>query len=170
VQPGLVNYYFGNKQGLLRAVVREVASEMLARVQATAAGEGSPPERVREFIHGMIEANTAAPYAPRLIMEQVLFGDSAIVEEFVESFARPNLKAMLEVFDDGVGSGRFREIDPKYVLPAMAGACAFFFLGSPLLRRIYGIEAIDSEVAREFAESTAELILHGILRRAESPA
>jgi len=163
VQPGLVNYYFGSKQGLLQAVVREVAAEMLARIQAAAAGSGTPDDRVREFIHGMVEANTAAPYAPRLFMEQVLFGESEVVEEFVESFARPNLTAMMEVMRDGMDSGRFREIDPKFILPAMTGACGFFFLGAAVMRHVYDIESIDTEIAREFAESTAELILHGLV-------
>jgi AcrR family transcriptional regulator len=168
VQPGLVNYYFGGKEGLFRAVVGAVAQEMLERIQAAVAGEGSPEERVREFVRGMVEAATAAPYAPRLMVEQVLFGEAGVVEEFVANFARPNLAAMLELLEDGQRSGRFRSVDPRYTIPAMAGACIFFFLSSPVVRRLYEIEPIDAEIARDFADSTAEMILHGIVGR-EAP-
>lgn len=168
VQPGLVNYYFGGKDGLFRAVVSAVAGEMLERIQAAVASEGSPEDRVREFVRGMAQATTAAPYAPRLMVEQVLFGDEAVVEEFVTSFARPNLAAMLALLDAGQESGRFRPVDPRFTIPAMVGACIFFFLSSPVVRRLYEIEPVDAEVAREFADSTAEMILHGIVGRGAS--
>lgn len=165
VQPGLVNYYFGSKDGLFRAVVSAVAEEMLQRVQAAASGEGSPEERVREFVHGMVEATTAAPYGPRLIVEQVLFGDTGVIEEFTESFGRANLAQMLALLNAGQESGDFRPLDPKFTIPAMVGACIFFFLSSPIIRRLYDIEPVDTTVARAFADSTAEMILYGIVGR-----
>ena len=166
VQPGLVNYYFGGKDGLLRAVVAAVAGEMLERIETAVAGEGSPEERVRGFVHGLVQATTAAPYAPRLMVEQVLFGDDAVIEEFVASFGRPNLAAMLGLLEAGRESGHFRPVDPKFTIPAMVGACVFFFLSSPLVRSLYGIEPVDAEVAGDFADDAAEMILHGISARA----
>jgi AcrR family transcriptional regulator len=162
VQPALVNYYFGGKDGLLRSVVASVAEQMLARIQRAVSGGGSPTDRIRELIHGTVEAITAAPYAPRLLVEQVLFADSSVIEEFVENFARPNLAAILALLDDGRKSGSFREVDPRFLVPAMVGSCIFFFLGSPINRRLYGLDEIDADLAREFADHTAELLLRGI--------
>jgi AcrR family transcriptional regulator len=162
VQPALVNYYFGGKDGLLRSVIASVAGKMRFRIQHTVSGEGTPEERIGELVHGIVQAMTAAPYAPRLMAEQVLFADAGVIEEFVENFARPNLAAIRSLLDDGRETGSLREVDPRFLVPAMVGACLFFFLGAPIIRRLYGIEEIGAELAREFAEQTAELILHGI--------
>ena len=162
VQPALVNYYFGGKDGLLRSVIASVAEKMRLRIQQTVSGEGTPEERIRELVHGIVQALTAAPYAPRLMAEQVLFADAGVIEEFVENFARPNLAAIRSLLDDGREMGSLRAADPRFLLPAMVGACTFFFLGAPIIRRLYGIEEIGAELAREFADRTAELILHGI--------
>jgi AcrR family transcriptional regulator len=165
VQPGLVNYYFGSKDGLFRAVVGAVAAEMLRSVQAAVAGGGSPEDRIREFVRGIVRATTAAPYAPRLMVEQVLFADSGVVDEFIESFGRPNLTEMLSLLDAGRKSGDFRPVDPKYTIPAMVGACLYFFLSSSIVSRLLEIEPADTEVAEQFADSTAEMILYGIVGR-----
>jgi AcrR family transcriptional regulator len=91
VQAGLVNYHFGGKTGLLRSAVASISQEMLERVRQAVAHEGSTEERFRALIHGIVEAISAAPYGPRLMVEQILFADAEAVEEFVERIARPKL-------------------------------------------------------------------------------
>jgi len=165
VQPGLVNYHFGSKTGLLRSVVGSVSEEMLDRIHQAIGAKGSTEERFRALVHGIVEAINAAPYAPRLMVEQILFADADVVEEFVERFARPNLAAILELLGDGRRDGSIRDVDPRFMIPSLVGACVFFFLSSPIVRRLYDIDEIDSEITREFASHAAELILHGISTR-----
>jgi len=169
VKPALVSYYFGSKGGLLRAVVGGVAEAMREQLTHELA-TGVPPEQgIRNLIRGTVEAFTAAPYAPRLVVEQVLFADDAVIEEFAESFARPNHAAIVAVLAEGERTGRLREVDPKFLVPALLGACMLFFLGSPMLRRLYPIEKIDAEIAHEFAGQLADLVLNGLaLPRAET--
>jgi AcrR family transcriptional regulator len=165
-----VNYHFGGKTGLLRSVVGTVAEEMLGRVQRAVGAAGSTEERIRALVGGIVEAITAAPYAPRLIVEQILFADADVVEEFVERFARPNLTAILALLDDGRRDGSLRNVDPRFMVPSMIGSCLFFFLSSPIVHRLYHMDEISPEIAQEFAEHTAELILHGIATRPEAAA
>ena len=165
VQAGLVNYHFGGKTALLRSAVASISEEMLERVQQAVSDGGSIEERIRALILGIVEAIAAAPYGPRLMVEQILFADADVVEEFVERFARPNLTAILELLGEGRRAGSIRDVDPRFLVPSMVGSCVFFFLGSPIVRRLYDIEEIDAEITHEFAEQTAELILHGISTR-----
>jgi AcrR family transcriptional regulator len=165
VQPALVSYYFGGKAGLLRAVVDEVASGVHARVRDATAQEGSAEDRLRALITAIVEALAADPYAPRLLVEQVLFAENEIIDEFVDAFARANLAAVRSVLEAGRASGTLRSVDPLFFMPSAVGAAIFFFLAEPIVRRLFGVQEITPELAHRFAQSTADLLLHGVTTR-----
>ena len=50
----------------------------------------------------------------------------------------------------------------RLLVPFLFGSCVFLFLHAPVLRRLYEIDEIDSELAREYADRFAELVMHGI--------
>jgi TetR/AcrR family transcriptional regulator len=162
LQPALVNYYFGGKEGLLSAVVSEVAAEMLERVRAAVTTEGSVEERIRGLVEGIISAIAEDPYQPRLIIEQVLFAEDDVVDAFVESYGRPNLALMGALLAEGREAGAIRDLDPKFLMPSLMGISIFFFLAAPILQRVFGIKEITQELAHSYAEHASTLILHGI--------
>jgi AcrR family transcriptional regulator len=165
-----VNYHFGGKTGLLSAVVAAVSDKMLGRIEDAIAAGGTFEERVRALTLGIVAAINAAPYAPRLIVEQILFADAPVIEEFVERFARPNFAAIVALLDDGLRSGEMRPVDPRFMTASMIGSCVYFFLSAPLLRQLFDLDELDTKLTEDFAAHTAELILHGVATRQGAPA
>lgn len=162
VQPALVNYYFGGKQELFRDVIREVASGVRERIAAEAQRPGEPEERLGNAIRAVAGAFAADPYAPRLLLEQVLFAEEEVLDDFVEDYARPNLAVLQGLLESGQRAGRLRDVDPSFLVPQVMGMLVFFFLASPLLNRIFDFDGIDADLARRYADSAAELLLHGV--------
>ena len=162
VQPALVNYYFGGKQELFRAVIREVAASIRDTIAAEALRPGEPEERLGNALRAVAKAFGEHPYAPRLLFDQVLFSGDAALDEFVENYARPNLVVLQGLLEAGQRSGRIREVDPTFFMPQVIGMVFFFFLASPLVTRIFDLDGIDTDLAARFADSAAELLLHGI--------
>jgi AcrR family transcriptional regulator len=162
VNPGLVRYYFGNKDGLLRAVVAEIAEEGQARTLDWASREGDGRERLRGLMTSMIHSFAADPYAARLCTEQIFFAEDEVIDHFVEEFGRSHIELLHRVLADGVASGDFRDIDPELVIPAITGSVMFFFLASPVFLRVFGRDALAPEQVERFAEAAASIVLNGI--------
>ena len=162
VQPGLVNYYFDGKEGLLRAVVAHVASRTLERASSALAQDGSAEQRLRAMLRAVIVGMTEDPYGPRLIAEQILFGREEAIDEFADRFARRQLTLIQDLINSGHKDGSFRELDPLFLVPGVLGGAIFFFLAAPVLRRLFGIEEIDRELAEKFADHYVDVVLHGV--------
>lgn len=162
VGAALVHYYFGNKDGLLREVVAEVAGEARDRIQHSIRGEGDVRDRLRGFILSWVDALAADPYAARLLVEQVLFAGDDVIDSFVDRFARPNSEMIAALLAEGRETGELRDVDAADLLPSLVGMCLFIFLGAPIVKRIYGVEEITPEIARNYAQSAADLVLNGI--------
>jgi len=167
VQPALVNYYFGGKEGLLAAVVGEVASRMLELLRDAVAVEGTLEQRLRALVHACVKHCAEEPYAPRLIMEQVMFGEPEAIDAFVADYARPNLETIRGMLDAGSAAGEIRDVDPMFLVPTLMGGCLFFFLAQPVITRLFELDRITPELAERLADSTVDTFLHGIAARPE---
>jgi TetR/AcrR family transcriptional regulator len=162
VRAPLVNYYFGSKAELFDAVLDEVGSRLRDRLQGIAAQDGTPEERFRHYIAGLIHSMAADPFAPRLIAELVFFPDDERTERFVRNVGQPNLAALVQVLEDGVASGAFDPLDPQQLAPVLLGSCFFYFIGAPALRRIMASDPLDPKSVDSYAAYVGELLLHGI--------
>jgi len=167
VQPALVNYYFGGKEGLLQAVVARVAGQLLAGVAEGAAVEGSVEERMRALVRAVVAVWAREPYAPRLVMDQVLFGDEDTLDAFVDGYARPNLDTIKRLLETGVESGEIQPVEPLFLVPSLIGSCLFFFLAERVVARLFDLEEVTPELGEQLADHVVDFLFHGISSRPE---
>jgi AcrR family transcriptional regulator len=163
VRPALVNYYFGSKDGLLRAVIAEVASAGVERIQRATHQDGSARDRVQSLVESWIAGFAEDPYFPRLVAEQVLFGDDEAIAAFVDQFGLPNLTAIAGLLEEGEAQGELRHVEPQYFVPALAGLCLWFFLAAPVTQRLFG-RKMTPEHVEGFTRAAADLVLNGIAK------
>jgi AcrR family transcriptional regulator len=163
VTPGMISYYFGDKQGLLLAVLDDVFQRLLAGFRELAAAPPAERERpvAESFARLYIGVIGREPWIAPLILREVLAQETPLRAQFVEQFATRAAQLVQPLFAREIEAGRLRrDLDPALALLSLLGMCVFPFLAHPVTGPVLGYE-LDEEFRNRLAEHTARLYLDG---------
>ncbi|MBU6398212.1 MAG: TetR/AcrR family transcriptional regulator, partial [Rhodospirillales bacterium] len=85
----LIKYHFGNKEGLLLALVRRDAEVALAQLNSLVEMPLAPEQKIRIHVSGIINTYARHPYLNRLLHELLESKDEAVVRELNAFFVKP---------------------------------------------------------------------------------
>ncbi|MBB5052468.1 AcrR family transcriptional regulator [Afipia massiliensis] len=163
VNAALVKYHFGNKDGLLLALLaRDAASEM-ANLAFVLDQPISPTEKMRRHIAGIINAYYRVPYLSRLIHLLLHQGSEETSKEVHRFFINPLFDFVRGLLEQGVEAGEFRKVDPALFYISLNGACDNLFYGRQMNARFLGSKGITDEVRRQYIGHMTTLFLGGLL-------
>src|SRR5687767_5563497 len=88
VTPAMAHYYFGDKAGLLAAVVEQRVAPLAGQIAARVGEAGPDPvAALRAFIHAYEGLAFEHPWVPRLVIREVLGEGGVLREHFTRHFA-----------------------------------------------------------------------------------
>lgn len=148
----LVKYYFGNKAGMLTALLDRDMVAIVRSVDALMAKDDMPPEeKLRRHISRCIDTYYAVPYLNRLLMRLVRDSDDGESQRIADKYLTPLRVAYERLISAGVARKIFRPVDPQLFYFTVTGAADRFFRASgaaPLLWPGHADRAIARPVSR----------------------
>src|SRR6059058_6287837 len=170
VNAALVKYHFGNKDGLLLALLARDAATEITQIEYLLAQPIRPSAKLKLHIAGIIRAYHQFPYMNRLIHYLLHESSAEAADEVSKFFVAPLLDFQRRLLAEGIEAREFREIDPVLFYTSLIGACDHLFFGRQAMSRASGVGPVTEDVCRQYIKHMETLICGGILTQGEEAA
>ncbi len=160
----LVKYYFGNKEGLMLALLERDMEHIVDVLGTLVARDMDPEEKLRRHIGGVIDTYYAYPYLNRLLMRMIRDSAPAEAARIAELYLKPIADDYDALIEQGVKAGKFRTVDPQLFYFSVTGAADRFYSARQVLKHCYNQDEVSEELRDRYREHTIELIMAGLLK------
>jgi AcrR family transcriptional regulator len=160
----LVKYYFGNKEGLLLALLKRDAAKAIAELEHLIALEAPIEEKLQRHIAAVIVTFHRSPYLNRLLhaMLDDRNSNSASAKQLAEFLVKPFVRLQRKLLEQGVKARRLRKVDPMFFYVSVLGACDFIFNARFTLRSVYGVPRMTDRLRQSYIEHVTDMVLNGM--------
>jgi AcrR family transcriptional regulator len=172
VNSALVKYHFGNKDGLLLALLARDAATEMTNLDYLMAQPISSTAKLKLHIAGIMKAYFQFPYMNRLIHYLLHGSSNEAANQVSKFFIGPLLDFHRRLLAEGHARGEFRKIDPVLFYTSLIGACDYLFYSRHAMSRATDVGPVTDEVCRDYVAHIDAILFGGILttNKAEATA
>jgi AcrR family transcriptional regulator len=165
VDPALIRYYFGDKSRLMGEVVLEMLTDMRAVREKRAAGTGAA-NRLRSRLVDSVRLFQEHPHHYSLVLEQIFTGaEPKLRAMWRRDIVQPGVVELTSIIEEGVEKGELRRVDPRFLHLLVIAAGEFYATGRAVLDDLFGPQAVDAKLEREYVDFLFDLFMYGMAKR-----
>lgn len=158
----LIKYYFGNKNGLLLAVLERDAETAMAALNHLVEMPISAEQKLKIHIQGIINAFHRSPWLNRLINFIIEYSDERSSRRIGEIYVDPMLAAYQAIIEQGVREGSLRRVEPRFLYHSLVGACEHIFNTTNAGPAPLSRAKISEETKQEYVAHVTQVFLQGL--------
>lgn len=164
----LVKYYFGSKEGLLRALVESDTARSLEQLDDLLGLDVSATQKLRLHVTGIIRTYARHPYLNGLLNRLVRESGTEASERIKANFVEPLITAQRRIIELGIETGEFRPIDPNHAYFLIVGACQYLFATRVPFGDLMGGAPSQETFVRAYTVTALDFILQAVVAQPQS--
>lgn len=154
-----IKYHFGNKEGLLIAILKRHTDGALEKMERLIELDVSPEAKVRLHVSGIIRTHAKHRYLHRLMQQLVEQPGSHGAKELALEFTRSMVAVEATIIEQGVKKKIFDPLDPMLFYLTICGACDVIFYGRRSLDYLFRVNKLTPELVDKYIDYVSESLL-----------
>lgn len=160
VDPALIRYYFGGKDGLLRAATLHLMDVTQLGAQALAEGQD-----IETMLYGrirlIIDIGRQNPHFLHMVLREIYQGGDPQPGEVLDLIAQRGVALSESILQARPPVPGLPVIDARMLHVALVGACTFFATAQPLFGVLF-TGSSDEDLAEQYSRFLTGLLLRGV--------
>jgi TetR/AcrR family transcriptional regulator len=158
----LVKYYFGGKQQMLMAILKEDQDAILKPLFKLMDSDLPAAQKLERHLSGVVELHARRPYFSALTHELLRRSDKKTAKAIAVQIVRPVIEFQRRLLEQGYAEGAFRRIDPFSFHLTVMGGVEMLFAARATLEFGFSNSSDDPAVRQRFVRETLSIVLQGI--------
>jgi TetR/AcrR family transcriptional regulator len=162
VNPALIHYYFGSKEGLYRALLRRLFEAIMSGAGQRLGEAPTPEAAVRAIVRTQSETMVAHPSYPRLLGRELVDHGMSHGGEYIAHLSETLFRRLHEMIRHGQDAGIFRaDMDPRFAALSVVSLVPYFHIARPVVGVLLGTapDGPDEETMRAYGRHAADFVL-----------
>lgn len=170
VNLAMVNYYFGNKEGLFEKLIERKASFLRERLRKLLDDSSmSHIEKVDAFADGYTDRLFERRGLTLTIMREMSMQQRCHFHETIAQVFLGNVSIMRQIIRSGIEAGQFRDVDVELLIASMIGTINQVLINENMVRKLAGfpedVNPYDDEKFRHRVKSHIRQLLRSYLQK-----